>query len=48
MDNLKNWRKGKKTKVLLSRRKKHPGNISALMKTTDKVRKTKLKDIISV
>jgi len=39
MDNLNNWRKGKKTKVLLSRRKKHPGNISALMKTTDKVRK---------
>ncbi|KAL4107517.1 hypothetical protein QTP88_017854 [Uroleucon formosanum] len=34
MNNLKNWRKGKKTKMLLSRRKKHPGNISALMKTT--------------
>jgi len=48
MDNLKNWRKGKKTKVLLSRRKKHPGNISALMKTIDKVRKTKSKNIISV
>lgn len=39
MNNTKNWRKGKKTKVLLSRRKKHPGNISALIKTTDKVRK---------
>lgn len=39
MDNPKNWRKGKKTKVLLSRRKKHPGNILALMKTAEKVRK---------
>lgn len=30
MDEIKNWRKGKKSYTLLSKRKKHKGNIAAL------------------
>lgn len=36
MEKLKNWRKGKKTQTLMSKRRKHKGNIVALMNNRTK------------